>query len=226
MSIPSAVLEEKPEVEPETAGILSGIQDRRDDRLPAWFSDQQRVAWTQFQSLPMPARTDQAWRFSSVGILDLSPYLAAQPLSEVDGREILERSTGLDEVSGRLVFADDQFLERDVLSEKLRKAGIIFQPLERAIIEHEDLFRRHFMSQPAKLGSAKFAALHEAFVRSGTFLYVPRGVEVGLPLEGMGSRKRGSPLRGRWRDSSLLARWGLPLSARVGGAVVRSSNRR
>ena len=67
--------------------------------------------------------------------------------------------------------------------EKLRKAGVIFQPLERAMIEHEDLFRRHFMSQPATLGSAKFAALHEAFVRSGTFLYVPRGVEVELPLE-------------------------------------------
>ena len=183
MSNPSAVLEEKPAVEPETAGILGGILGRGDDKLPAWFSDQQQSAWTQFQSLPMPARTDQAWRFSSVGILDLSPYVTARPLSEADGREILDRSTGLDETSGRLVFADDHFLERDVLSEKLRKAGVIFQPLERAMIEHEDLFRRHFMSQPATLGSAKFAALHEAFVRSGTFLYVPRGVEVELPLE-------------------------------------------
>jgi Fe-S cluster assembly protein SufD len=183
MSNPSAVLEEKPEVEPETAAILDGIPRRGHDKLPAWFSDQQQVAWTQFQSLPMPARTDQAWRFANVAVLDLSPYVSAQPLPEADGREILERSSGCDEISGRLVFADDQFLERDVLSEKLGEAGVIFQPLERAIIEHEDLFRRHFMSQPAKLGSAKFAALHEAFVRSGTFLYVPRGVELALPLE-------------------------------------------
>ena len=51
------------------------------------------------------------------------------------------------------------------------------------MIEHEDLFRRHFMSQPATLGSAKFAALHEAFVRSGIFLYVPRGIDLELPLE-------------------------------------------
>ena len=166
-----------------TAGILDGIQSRGDDRLPAWFRDEQRAAWTQFQSLPMPVRTDQAWRFSSVGVLDLSPYATAQPLSPAEGLEILERSTELDETSGRLVFADDYFLERDVLSEKLRKAGVIFQPLERAMIEHEELFRRDFMSQPAALGSAKFAALHEAFVRSGTFLYVPRGVEVELPLE-------------------------------------------
>ncbi|CAN5356374.1 Fe-S cluster assembly protein SufD [soil metagenome] len=183
MSNPTAVLEEKPAVEPETAPILGGIQGRVDDKLPAWFGEEQRVAWAQFQSLPMPARTDQAWRFSKVGVLDLAPYGTARPLSEADSREILARSTGLDETSGRLVFADDQFLERDALSEKLRHAGVIFQPLERAMIEHEDLFRGHFMSHPATLGSAKFAALHEAFVRSGTFLYVPRGVEVELPLE-------------------------------------------
>ena len=183
MSNPSAVLEQKPDTAPMPAGILGGFQSRIDEKLPAWFSDQQRVAWAQFQSLPMPARTDQAWRFSSVGILDLSPYFIAPPLSEADGREILERSTSLDEISGRLVFADDQFLERDVLSKKLQKAGVIFQPLGRAMIEHEHLFRRHFMNQPATLGSAKFATLHEAFVRSGIFLYVPRGVEIEVPLE-------------------------------------------
>jgi Fe-S cluster assembly protein SufD len=183
MSNPSAVLEEMSEVAPESTGILDGLPSRADDKLPAWLSDQQASAWTQFQSLPMPTRTDQAWRFSNVGALDLAPYATGQPLSAADGREVLERSIGLDEPSGRLVFADDHFLERDVLPEKLRNAGVIFQPLERAMIEHEDLFRRHFMSQPATLGSAKFAALHEAFVRSGTFLYLPPGVEVELPLE-------------------------------------------
>jgi Fe-S cluster assembly protein SufD len=39
------------------------------------------------------------------------------------------------------------------------------------------------MSQPAVLGSAKFAALHKALVSSGTFLFVPRGVEIELPIE-------------------------------------------
>ena len=183
MSNSSAVLEEETAAAPKAAGILSGNRGRTDDILPSWFADQQRAAWTQFQSLPMPARTDQAWRFSSIGALDLSPYRIGSSVSEEDAREILDRSTGLDETAGRMVFANDHILERDVLSEKLRKAGVIFQPLERAMIEHADLFRRHFMSQPATLGSAKFAALHEAFVRSGIFLYVPRGIEIELPLE-------------------------------------------
>jgi len=51
------------------------------------------------------------------------------------------------------------------------------------MVEHTDLFRKHFMSQPATLGSDKFAALHQALVSSGTFLYVPRGVEIELPVE-------------------------------------------
>jgi Fe-S cluster assembly protein SufD len=74
-------------------------------------------------------------------------------------------------------------LQRDALPDKLRERGVIFQPLERALVEHTELFRKHFMSQPATLGSAKFAALHRAFVTSGTFLFVPRGVEIDQPIE-------------------------------------------
>jgi Fe-S cluster assembly protein SufD len=39
------------------------------------------------------------------------------------------------------------------------------------------------MTQEVVLGSRKFAGLHQANVRAGTFLYVPRNTEVALPLE-------------------------------------------
>jgi Fe-S cluster assembly protein SufD len=74
-------------------------------------------------------------------------------------------------------------IQRDVISDQLRKRGAILEPLERAMVEHADLLRKYFMSQPAILGSAKFAALHQALVRSGTLLFVPRGVEIELPIE-------------------------------------------
>src|SRR5438874_12419362 len=101
-----------------------------------------------------------------------------------EGRAVIpEQSRGLDKVAARLIFAGDQLIERDIISEPLQKRGVIFQPLERAMVEHGELFRKHFMSQPAVLGSGKFAALHQALVSSGTFLYVPRGVEIDLPIE-------------------------------------------
>ena len=161
--------------------ITSGPVESRD--FPDWFRDQQREAWKQFQALPAPTRKDQLWRFSSVDLLDLTPFKSEATLSDKDRDAILEQSRGLDEVAARVIFAGDQLIERDVVSDQLKKRGVIFQPLERAMVEHADVFRKHFMSQPAVLGSAKFAALHQALVSSGTFLYVPRGVEIELPIE-------------------------------------------
>jgi Fe-S cluster assembly protein SufD len=174
---------EEIESTPAARPILSTPVDERSADLPAWFREQQRAAWTKFEALPLPARKDQAWRFSNVNALNLSAYNLGTPLSQAERAEILESSSGLVEVAGRLIFADNQLLRRDPLSPELLAAGVILKPLERAIIEHEDLFRRHFMAQPSQLGSAKFAALHEALVTSGTFVYVPKGVEVELPIE-------------------------------------------
>jgi Fe-S cluster assembly protein SufD len=166
-------------VKPES--ILSGPSESRE--FPDWFCDQQCAAWTEFESLPKPTRKNQAWRFANVGLLDLSPFKYGGTLTEKERATILEQSRGLEEVAGRMIFAGDELIERAVISDQLKKRGVIFQSLERAMVEHADLFRKHFMSQPAKLGSAKFAALHQALVSSGTFLYVPRGVEIELPIE-------------------------------------------
>ena len=165
----------------QAASILSGPSDSLE--FPDWFRDQQREAWQQFESLPNPTRKNQAWRFSNVALLDLAPFRISPPLSEDDRKNILKYSRGLDQVAGRMIFANDQLVERDVVSEDLKRRGVIFQTLERAMVEHADLFRKYFMSTEATLGSAKFAALHKALVSSGTFLFVPRGLEIELPIE-------------------------------------------
>ena len=165
----------------EKPAILSGPSGRSD--FPEWFRGQQTVAWKKFESLPWPNRKDQPWRFSNVDLLDLSQFKLGAAINDTNRTEILERSRALEQVAGRLTFADDQLLQRDALSEQLQRKGVIFQPLERAMVEHADLFRKYFMSEPATLGSAKFAALHHSWVSSGTFVFVPRGVEIELPIE-------------------------------------------
>src|SRR5439155_10109863 len=112
----------------KSGSILSGPAELRD--LPEWFRDQQLTAWNQFESLPQPTRKDQAWRFSNVGLLDLAPFKISAPLSEDDRKNVLKYSRGLDKYAARLVFANDQLIERDVVSEDLKKRGVIFQPLE------------------------------------------------------------------------------------------------
>ena len=164
----------------QTGSILSGPVD---SDLPDWFREQQRAAWKKFESIPHPTRKDQPWRFSNVGLLDLTAFEIPGALSEHDRKNVLKYSDGLDKAAGRMIFANDQLVERSVISEDLKKRGVIFQPLERAMVEHADLFQKYFMSTEAKLGSAKFEALHRAMVSNGTFLFVPRGVEIEQPIE-------------------------------------------
>ncbi|MDQ6940761.1 MAG: hypothetical protein M3119_11455, partial [Verrucomicrobiota bacterium] len=187
MSHETAVLDEMTETElPQENSareILSGPPDENANGLPRWFQKRQAEAWSRFTALPLPNRKDQAWRFSNVNALDLEPFVFGDSPDEEERAEILDLSQWLDQVAGRLIFADNFLLRRDPLPDELQKRGVILKPLERGLIEHEDLFRKHFIARPTPLGSAKFAALHEALVRAGTFVYVPRGVEVELPIE-------------------------------------------
>ena len=148
MSNGTAVLEEVTQSPVVNSTIIAAPQKAAHD-LPPWFRQQQEQGWREFSALRNPTRKDQAWRFSNVDALDLSPYRFGNAPSDDEQAEILERSAVLNGKSGRLIFANDQLLERDALPESLRRAGVIFQPLERALIEHEDLVRKHFMAQPA-----------------------------------------------------------------------------
>ena len=136
-----------------------------------------------FDSLPMPGRTDEAWRFVNTKALDLTPFAQDSAPFSGDRDRLLKRSNGLAQTAGKMVFANDELLSREVLSEALAQKGVIWKPLEVAAAEHPELFQKHFMAHGAPLGSAKFAALHASRVKTGTFLYVPRGVEIDLPIE-------------------------------------------
>ncbi len=82
----------------KSSGILSAPSESRD--LPDWFREQQTEAWRKFESIPRPTRKDQAWRFSNVDLLDLSPFKIPGPLSDDDRKNILKYSRGLDKYAG------------------------------------------------------------------------------------------------------------------------------
>jgi Fe-S cluster assembly protein SufD len=150
---------------------------------PEYFRMCQQVAWESFAQLPWPARTDEAWRFADVKAVALDGYLRAEAVSDAEQAALLAKSEGLAETSGSMVFANDRLLARHFHGDALRAKGVLWLPLEQAIAEQQELIDRHFMREEAILGSRKFAALHASQVRAGTFLYVPRGVEIALPVE-------------------------------------------
>ncbi|MCL2595140.1 MAG: Fe-S cluster assembly protein SufB [Promicromonosporaceae bacterium] len=68
------------------------------------------------------------------------------------------------------------------IREDLAEQGVIFLDTDTALKEHPDLFYEHFGTViPA--GDNKFAALNSAVWSGGSFIYVPPGVHVEIPLQ-------------------------------------------
>jgi Fe-S cluster assembly protein SufB len=68
------------------------------------------------------------------------------------------------------------------IREDLEQQGVLFLDTDTGLREHEELFREYFTSViPA--GDNKFAALNTAVWSGGSFIYVPKGVNVEIPLQ-------------------------------------------
>ncbi len=68
------------------------------------------------------------------------------------------------------------------INEELEKQGVIFVDTDTALREHEDIFREYF-GTVIPVGDNKFAALNTAVWSGGSFIYVPPGVHVEIPLQ-------------------------------------------
>ncbi|PNQ06211.1 Fe-S cluster assembly protein SufB [Mesotoga sp. SC_NapDC2] len=76
---------------------------------------------------------------------------------------------------------DSEIVYQNIRRE-LEGLGIVFLDMETAVKEHSELVRRYFM-KAVPPGDHKYAALHGAVWSGGSFVYVPKGVKVPLPLQ-------------------------------------------
>jgi Fe-S cluster assembly protein SufD len=150
---------------------------------PAWLAKKRLTAWKLYQSTPMPTLNDEAWRRT-----DLRPFKWAQTqLAALNGNgktrpvppAFLKPLAGKEQ-GGQLVINGGEVEVRE-LSATLKRKGVIFTDFQTAAIKHEKLLKKH-LNQAVKTSEGKFAALAEALTDGGVFLYVPRNVEVSLPL--------------------------------------------
>ncbi|MEA3145711.1 MAG: Fe-S cluster assembly protein SufD, partial [Verrucomicrobiota bacterium] len=162
----------------EISSILGGP---RQSTAPDWFRDLQAKAWEEFEAAPLPTRGNELWRFSSVKNLALDGYVVPSHFSG-DSSDLIG-SREFPKAAGRIIFANESLVTSEILDPGLESAGVIFTTLAEALEKHADRLSEYFMSQSARLGSAKFAALHKSLVQAGTFLWVPRGVEIQDPFE-------------------------------------------
>jgi Fe-S cluster assembly protein SufB len=68
------------------------------------------------------------------------------------------------------------------IREDLEEQGVIFVDTDTALREHEELFREYF-GTVIPTGDNKFSALNTSVWSGGSFIYVPKGVHVDIPLQ-------------------------------------------
>src|SRR6266436_819086 len=68
------------------------------------------------------------------------------------------------------------------IQEKLEKQGVLFLSCDHGLKEHEQLFKQYFGTVIPSTDN-KFAALNSAVWSGGSFIYVPKGVHVEMPLQ-------------------------------------------
>jgi len=145
--------------------------------FPAWFIARQQAAWTRYLATPTPKRGDETWRFSNIKQLDFTGFTRSAHVTAA--ADLIARSSGLEASAAKFVFINETLVH----AESNLPAGVVCLPLAEALVSHSALVEAHFMKQETRLGSAKFAALHEASLTNGMFIYIPNDVEVPHPIE-------------------------------------------
>lgn len=151
---------------------------------PDWMLQFRMKAFDLFESMPMPTTSDEAWRRTDLRrfkIEQFAPSVNGDAAVEADLPEFLGNQLTEDKVGGNMLQIDGVTRQYS-LSDELKEQGVIFCDMHTAVSEHPDLVKKYFMTEGVKVDEGKFAAMHGAFWRGGTFLYVPKNVKATAPL--------------------------------------------
>src|ERR671912_2388658 len=179
---------------------------------PNWLTEKRLEAWRGFESLPMPTLRDEAWRYtdiSDVRIEDFLPYASSPDVkSEEDLPDAVRRLIREGEENSALLVQHNSETTFSRVDEELARKGVVFTDLHTALADREELVKEKlFGLVPGDYD--KFAALSAAAFAGGSFLYVPRGVEVEVPIQSY-----------RWLDATGATMPRTPVVVEEGASVT------
>ena len=151
---------------------------------PDWLRARRLEALAALGKLDRPTGREEAWRFTDPrrAGLDRLPILrhSGQTAVPEEAAGVLAGERDLE--PGGLVTTVDGAGAGVELAADLAGRGVVLTDLRTAAREHAGLVEPRFMTSAAPFDEDWFLALHATVVSAGTFLYVPRGVEVAVPL--------------------------------------------
>ena len=140
---------------------------------PAWAAEARKAAATQLDSLPALTGREEDWRFTRPTDLGLEG-----PEPPAPGGSAVAPTIADAQRAARITLTDGSAAEVDAGG---LPDGVIAGDLGAALADHESLVRERLYSLIDF--STKGGALNAARWETGTFVYVPKGVELELPIE-------------------------------------------
>ena len=94
------------------------------------------------------------------------------------------------------------------IKEEMQKLGVIYTDIDSAIREYPEIVKEYF-SKCVPLTEHKFIALHYAVFSGGSFVYVPKGLHLNLPLQSY--YRLNSPESGQFEHTLIIVDEGASL---------------
>jgi Fe-S cluster assembly protein SufD len=151
-------------------------------REPNWMLEKRYKGWYHYEEMKPPL-----WRRTDVSKLkweELIPYAPPQaPVSSLKALppKLHAALAVYGQRAGLLLQRDSARVYHD-MTDEAREQGVIWTDMATAVREFPDLVQAHWMEDAVAMTHDKYTALHSAFWSGGTFLYVPKNVQVTLPF--------------------------------------------
>ena len=169
--------------------IVTTISEMKNE--PGWMTDFRLKALEHFHARPMP-------KWGGGGLLDtidfqnIHYYVKPSDRAErswddvpADIKNTFDR-LGIPQAEKKYLAGVGAQYESEViyhsLQEQWSKLGVVFLDTDSGLREHEDIFKKYF-GKIIPYNDNKFAALNSAVWSGGSFIYVPKGVSVDIPLQ-------------------------------------------
>ena len=158
---------------------------------PQWMTDIRVKAFHHFMERPMPT-WGSTELLNSIKFDEICYFLRSGEGTENDWDDVPEdvRNTfdklGIPEAEQKWLSGVTAQYESEAvyhsIREDLEKQGVIFLDMDSGLREHEDIVKKYFCSI-IPYQDNKFSALNTAVWSGGSFIYVPKGVHVEMPVQ-------------------------------------------
>lgn len=156
---------------PEAAGFAASLRSE---------------AFSRFSSLPVPSQETEEWRYTDLSAfeLDFTPFADGRSERRLeDVPEHLLRAAGDTSARAGLLVQHNSTTTIAHLDPAIAE-GVHVESIDSAIADHPDLVEP-YLHALVPADRTKFTALHAAFRTGGTFVLVPRGIAIELPIQAL-----------------------------------------